>query len=35
LTVMDALRDAGFEHTAVLDEGVFVWEDLGYPTEGG
>ena len=33
--VMDALRDDGFENTAVLDEGIFAWEQLGYPTEGG
>lgn len=33
--VMDALRAEGFENTAVLDEGVFVWEQLGHPTEGG
>ena len=33
--VVDALREAGFEHTAVLDEGVYHWIDEGYPTESG
>ncbi len=33
--VMDALRDDGFENTAVLDEGVFAWQQLGYPTASG
>ncbi|MBX3275726.1 MAG: c-type cytochrome [Sandaracinaceae bacterium] len=33
--VVDRLRAAGFEHTAVLDEGVFHWIDAGYPTEEG
>ncbi len=33
--VVDALRAAGFEHTAVLDEGVYHWIDQGYPTETG
>jgi cytochrome c oxidase cbb3-type subunit 3 len=32
--VVDALRSRGFEHTAVLDEGIFVWRDLGHPVEG-
>lgn len=32
--VVDALRERGFEHTAVLDEGIFVWRDLGHPVEG-
>lgn len=32
--VVDALRERGFENTAVLDEGVLVWRDLGYPVEG-
>lgn len=32
--VVDALRGRGFEHTAVLDEGIFVWRDLGHPVEG-
>jgi cytochrome c oxidase cbb3-type subunit III len=32
--VMDSLREDGFENTAVLDEGIFVWQQLGYPTEG-
>ena len=33
--VIDALREAGFEHTAVLDEGVYHWIEQGYPTEHG
>jgi len=33
--VVDALREAGFEHTAVLDEGVYHWIERGYPTEEG
>lgn len=33
--VVDALQEAGFEHTAVLDEGVFHWIEEGYPTEEG
>ncbi|MGE0792436.1 MAG: c-type cytochrome [Sandaracinaceae bacterium] len=33
--VVDALREAGFEHTAVIDEGVYYWIDEGFPTEHG
>lgn len=33
--VVDTLREAGFENTAVLDEGVFHWVEQGYPTERG
>ena len=33
--VVDALREHGFEHTAVLDEGVHHWISQGYPTESG
>lgn len=33
--VVDRLRDAGFKNTAVLDEGVFYWADLGYPLVTG
>ena len=29
----DALRDAGFPNTAVLDEGVKWWQEQGYPVE--
>tara|TARA_B100001093_G_scaffold386061_1_gene371939 strand:+ start:63 stop:1211 length:1149 start_codon:yes stop_codon:yes gene_type:complete len=29
-----ALRDEGFEKTAVLDEGYYVWRDRGYPISG-
>ena len=30
----DALKEAGFEKTAVLDEGYYVWRDRGYPISG-
>jgi len=33
--VIDRLREAGIENTAVLDEGVYHWIDEGYPTEEG
>ncbi|MCB9612056.1 MAG: c-type cytochrome [Sandaracinus sp.] len=33
--VMDALREAGFTNTAVLDEGVIHWKDEGYPIVTG
>jgi len=33
--VIDALREAGFENTAVLDEGVYHWIEQGYATEEG
>lgn len=32
--VIDELRRRGYKHTAVLDEGILVWNQLGYPTEG-
>lgn len=32
--VVDALRERGFANTAVLDEGILVWRDLGHPVEG-
>lgn len=32
--VVDALRERGFPHTAVLDEGILVWRELGHPVEG-
>ena len=28
------LRARGFENTAVLDEGILVWRELGHPVEG-
>lgn len=31
--VMDALRDRNFENTAVLDEGIHVWEQRGLPMQ--
>jgi mono/diheme cytochrome c family protein/rhodanese-related sulfurtransferase len=34
-TVMDQLRAAGFRHTAVIDEGFFVWASRGYPLTHG
>lgn len=33
--VIRDLRRRGFEHTAVLDEGVFVWRERGYPIVEG
>lgn len=33
--VVDALRELGFDHAIVLDEGVYHWIDQGYPTETG
>lgn len=33
--VIDRLREAGFENTAVLDEGVYHWIEQNYPTEEG
>ena len=30
----EALKAAGFEKTAVLDEGYYVWRDRGYPVSG-
>jgi cytochrome c oxidase cbb3-type subunit 3 len=30
----EALKAAGFEKTAVLDEGYYVWRDRGYPISG-
>lgn len=33
--VMDHLRENGFEHTAVIDEGVRHWHDEGYPVVEG
>lgn len=33
--VMDALRDAGYRNTAVIDEGIFVWMARGYPLTFG
>jgi rhodanese-related sulfurtransferase len=32
--VHGALRAQGFRHTAVLDEGIFYWQDHGYPMVG-
>jgi len=29
--VLDELRKRGYEHSAVLDEGVFVWQQRGHP----
>ncbi|MDH5493113.1 MAG: c-type cytochrome [Myxococcales bacterium] len=33
--VVDELRRRGFEHTAVLDEGILVWRDRDYPVAEG
>ena len=32
--VVDALRKRNYPKTAVLDEGILVWKNLGYPIEG-
>ncbi|MCB9559798.1 MAG: c-type cytochrome [Kofleriaceae bacterium] len=32
--VVDELRKRGFEHTAVIDEGINFWHNQGYPMEG-
>lgn len=32
--VVDELRRRGYQHTAVLDEGIMVWNQKGYPTAG-
>ncbi len=32
--VVDELRRRGFDHTAVLDEGIHYWTTQGYPTAG-
>jgi rhodanese-related sulfurtransferase/mono/diheme cytochrome c family protein len=32
--VIDELRRRGYKRTAVLDEGILVWNQRGYPTEG-
>jgi cytochrome c oxidase cbb3-type subunit 3/ubiquinol-cytochrome c reductase cytochrome c subunit len=29
--VVDALRKRGYKHTGVIDEGVFAWQQKGYP----
>jgi len=29
--VVDALRKRGYKHTAVIDEGVYAWQQKGYP----
>jgi cytochrome c oxidase cbb3-type subunit 3/ubiquinol-cytochrome c reductase cytochrome c subunit len=29
--VVDKLRGRGFKHAAVLDEGILVWKQKGYP----
>jgi mono/diheme cytochrome c family protein/rhodanese-related sulfurtransferase len=32
--VINALRKRDYQNTAVLDEGIIVWKNLGYPVEG-
>jgi cytochrome c oxidase cbb3-type subunit 3/ubiquinol-cytochrome c reductase cytochrome c subunit len=32
--VVDELRKRGYAHTAVIDEGVLVWKERGYPMTG-
>jgi cytochrome c oxidase cbb3-type subunit 3/ubiquinol-cytochrome c reductase cytochrome c subunit len=29
--VVQALRKRGFKHTAVIDEGIYAWQQKGYP----
>lgn len=33
--VVDALRQHGFTHTAIMDEGIHHWQQQGYPTVSG
>jgi mono/diheme cytochrome c family protein/rhodanese-related sulfurtransferase len=33
--VMNTLRRNGFKNTAILDEGILVWGQLGYPVQNG
>jgi cytochrome c oxidase cbb3-type subunit III len=33
--VVDTLRQHGYEHTAVIDEGIRYWQEHGYPLERG
>lgn len=33
--VMNTLRRNGFKNTAILDEGILVWAQLGYPVRNG
>jgi len=33
--VVDELRSRGFEHTAIIDEGIHFWMDHGYPVARG
>jgi rhodanese-related sulfurtransferase len=33
--VVNKLRDYGFQNTAILDEGILVWAQLGYPVQHG
>jgi cbb3-type cytochrome c oxidase subunit III len=32
--VVDELRKRGYAHTAVIDEGILVWKERGYPIDG-
>ena len=29
--VVEELRKRGYKHTAVIDEGIFAWQQKGYP----
>ena len=33
--VITTLRRLGYKHTAILDEGILVWTNLGYPVQTG
>jgi mono/diheme cytochrome c family protein/rhodanese-related sulfurtransferase/predicted lactoylglutathione lyase len=34
-TVINTLRRLGYEKTAIIDEGILVWAQLGYPVQSG
>lgn len=33
--VISTLRKYGFKNTAILDEGVLIWTQMGYPVQSG
>lgn len=34
-SVIDKIKTFGYEHTAILDEGVLVWAQMGFPVRSG
>ena len=32
--IVDELRKLGYQHTAVIDEGILFWHQQGFPVEG-